>query len=136
MKTLATYPDAEHLVVDWLTDNLDEPDCTIGVGVPTDWTRGDLHVQVDLDGTPRMDHPVLSHSTIRLVAWAASTTEAKRLAAKAHGVLLAHPGGGGIAGTRALTGVFPAKDSKTGAEIASVTTRVTLRAALIEPSGS
>lgn len=136
MKTLATYPDVERLVVDWLTSELDEPDCTVGVGVPAAWQPGDKHLQVDLDGTPRMDHPVAAYATVRLVAWADSTTDAKRLAMRAHGVLLAHPGGDGIAGTRALTGIFPARDSKTGAEIASVTARVTVRSVLIEPTGS
>lgn len=136
MKIAATYPDVEHLVVDWLTAELDE-DCTIGVGVPGDWTKeSGNHLQVDLDGTPRLDHPVLAHATVRMVAHSASTTESKRLAMKAQGILLAHPGGDGVAGTRALTGVFPAHDSTTGAELASVTTRVTVRSALIEPSGS
>lgn len=135
MKVAATYPDVERLVVDYLTANLDDP-ATVAVGVPTSWQPGDRHLQVDLDGTPVMDHPITAHSTIRLVGWAESTSEAKALAMRAHGVLLAHPGGDGIAAVRALTGVFPAHDSKTGAEIASVTARVSVRSVEIEPSGS
>lgn len=136
MKLLVTYPDVERLVVDWLTEQIDE-DVTVGVGVPVGWVKSDRpHVQVSVDGTPAMDHPVGARSTVRLVAWAAETTEAKRLANLAHAHLLAHPGGDGIAGTLALTGIFPAHDSKTGAELASVTTRVTVRGVEVEPSGS
>lgn len=135
MKLAATYPDVERMVVDYLTDQWDE-DGTISVGVPVTWTPGDTHLQVDLDGTPLMDHPIGAHHTVRLVAWSSSTSEAKRLAMKAHGLLLAHPGGDGVANTRHLTGVFPAHDSKTGAELASVTARVTVRSVLIEPTGS
>lgn len=134
-----TYPDAERLVVDYLTDELADlgEEATVAIGVPNGWKPGDIaHIQVDSDGTPQLVHPALAHVTIRLVARASSTTEAKRLAALAHGVLLAHNGGNGIASTFPLTGVLPARDPETFAELASVTARVTVRSTPIEPSGS
>ena len=120
-----TYPDAERLVVDYLAGLLTE---TVGVGVPSSWKKGsDDHLQVQLDGTPRLEHPAIAHATIRLVARSSSTTAAKALAAKAMGLLCAHPGDGEIASTGPYTGVLPARDPDTGAELASVTCRVSLR---------
>lgn len=121
-----TYPDVERLVRDYLAARLD---ASVGVGVPATWTaQSGPHVQVALDGSFLRDHPAAAHCTVRLVAWAASTTAAKALVQEAQGWLLAHPGGGGIATTRPLTGLIPGRDSRTGAEIASVTVRVTIRA--------
>jgi len=131
------YPDVERLVVDYLDELIPDADC--GVQVPADWETGvsdTPHVQVVLDGTPRVDHPVTAHPTVRLVARASSTTAAKELATRAQGHLCAHPGGGGIASTVPLTGVLPARDPSTNAEIASTTTRVIVRSTEIEPTGS
>lgn len=137
MKLLVAFPDVERLVVDYLSDEMDEPDVTVGVAVPVDWTtESDPHLQVITDGTPSMVPPVIANATVRLLARAASTTEAKRIAAKALGVLSAHPGGEGIAAIVPLTGVLPARDPDTFAELASVTCRVTVRSTPIEPSGS
>lgn len=138
MKLAVTYPDVEHLVVDYLTaalEALGEP-ATVAVGVPINWTAGD-HLQVSLDGTPTGTHPVIVYGTVRLTAWASNTTRAKRLAGIAQGLLLAHPGGReGIATATFLTGVLPARDPKTQAELASTTSRVGVRSVPIEPSGS
>lgn len=139
MKLAVAYHDAERAVVDWLTEQLPAhgEDATVGVGVPVGWERGDTeHVQVDFDGTPLTEHPVIAHATVRLVAWASSTTDAKRLVSVATGLLLAHPGGDGIAATRPQTGVLPVHDDEHNAELASTTTRVTVRSYEIEPSGS
>ncbi len=136
MKPAATYPDAERLSVDYLTDELDE-DATVGVGVPDGWTiDSPSHIEVALDGVPIMHHPMFAHATIRLVARAASTTEAKRLATKGLGVLCAHPGGTDIRTVLPLTGPLPSRDPQTEAELAAVTARVTVRSTPIEPSGS
>lgn len=125
MRPAVTYPDAERLVVDYLNSLLTE---TVAVGVPSNWgPSSPSHLQVQLDGTPRMEHPVIAHATIRLVARAQSTSAAKALAAKAQGLLCAHPGGGGIASTGPYTGVFPARDPDTNAELASTTCRVSVR---------
>lgn len=133
-----TYPDVERLVRNYLADELDAigETCTVRVGVPPNWTPASgSHLQVDLDGTPTGTHPIIVNATVRLVAWAANTTEAKRLAALAQGLLLAHPGGDGISVTQFLTGVLPARDPESRAEIASTTSRVTVRSEPI-PSGS
>lgn len=130
-KPLVRFPDAETLTSDLLAELLEphEPDVTVGVGVPKNWspTDSDAHIQVAWDGTPVRTWPIVAHATIRLVARAASTTEAKRLVALAEGLLLAHPGGAGIAVIRPLTGVLPAQDPTTRAELASVTLRVSVR---------
>lgn len=136
MKSLVTYPDAERLTVDYLTDELDE-DATIGVGVPIGWAKDDTpHLEVALDGVPLLDHPMFAHATVRLVARAETTTEAKRIAMKALGVLCGHPGGDGITTVRPLTGPLPARDPASQAELAAVTARVTVRSIPIEPTGS
>lgn len=138
MKVRATYPDVEIAVRVYLAAELAEigEQCTVRIGVPSDWTpAAGSHLQVNCDGTPTSVPPILVNATIRLTAWAANTTEAKRLATLAQGLLLAHPGGGGIAGTEFLTGVLPARDPDTRAEIASTRTQVTVRSELI-PAGS
>lgn len=126
MTLLRTFPDPERVVRDYLDTVIN--DATIGVGVPSSWTAGSTpHVQVSTDGMFMENWPVAGEATIRLVAWAASPTAAKALAQRAQGYLLAHDGVGDIARTRPLVGLLPARDEQTGAEIASVTVRVTLR---------
>jgi len=131
MKPLVMFPDAERAMVNLLTTLLGvyEPGYTVGVGVPDGWSPGSSypHLQVAWDGTPLQAYPVVQHATIRLVAWAYDTTEAKRLASLAEGLALAYEGDAEISGIRPLTGVLPAQDPDTRAEIASVTVRVTVR---------
>lgn len=132
MKTVVDWPDVERLVVD-LIDTYDlEP--TIGIGVPSAWTPDDgLHIQVALDGTPVVNAPVSSRSTVRVVAWSGSTTDSKDLAGILQGLLHAHAGGDGITAILPLTGTLPARDPDTGAELASFTVAVVVRS---EPVGS
>lgn len=130
MKLAVTYPDVEALVQDYLAAEMAtvEPAVEVSVGVPAGWKKGSpTHVQVASDGIPRLEHPVLAHATVRLVARASSTGEAKRIAGIALGLLAAHPGGGGIASTAPFTGPLPGRDPDTGAELASATARVTVR---------
>lgn len=132
--SIYTWPDVERLVVDWLADrfaDLDE-DVTVGIGVPAGWTASlKAHVAVAWDGTPIVEWPAVQRATIRLVAYAGSPTEAKRLAALAQGVLCSHPGGDGIVSARPLTGVLPARDPDTQSEIAATTSRVVVRSTLV-----
>ena len=124
-KPLVTYPDPERAVVDHLTDAID--DVTVGVGVPTDWVRtDDPHIQVACDGTPVDEHPIAHRTTIRVVVWAASTSEAKRLALEAHGHLLTG-WGDDLHSVTPLTGLLPAHDDDHDAELASFTVRVRVR---------
>jgi hypothetical protein len=131
-KVTVTWPDVERLVVDYLTPLVAElpGSPTVAVGIPSDW-RGDTHpphVDVAADFvTPGIATVV---ATIRLRCRAASTSDAKALAARAAGILGAHPGAGQpgtISGARALTGPIAARDDDTRAELASTTVRVVAR---------
>ena len=131
-RPLVTYPDPERAVVDHLIDALADEDVTVGVGVPTDWDKADdPHIQVACDGTPLDEHPVAHRTTIRIVAWSSSTSEAKRLALLAHGHLLGDPTGD-IHSVTPLTGLLPASDPGHDAELASFTVRVRVRSTPID----
>ena len=130
MKPEATYPDPERATLELLETLIGphEPDVTVSTGVPTSWTASsDPHLQVVWDGTPTLQHPSLAHCTVRIVARATSTTEAKRLAWLAHGLLCAHRGTGTVRVVLPLIGVVPARDPDTQAELAAFTVRVTVR---------
>lgn len=139
MKPAVTYPDAEHLVADFMVAALADvgEDATVKVGIPADWTptSGD-HLRIVSDGTPGGTWPISAKTSVRMVAWSASPSGAKRLAALAQGLLLAHPGGDGIVSARFLSGVLATRDDQTHADIAMTTSQVTLRSVPIEPSGS
>ena len=126
---LAVPPDAEHVVIDYLTTALAlrAQDVTVGVDIPTTWTTTTKpHVQVALDGTPRLTYPVTAAATVRITAWSASTTTAKGLVSLCMGLMLSHPGDINIGSVQSLTGVLPTRDPDSGAQLASVTVRVNL----------
>ena len=128
-KPLAIPPDAEHVTIDYLTPALlaRGQDVTVGVDIPTTWATGTKsHVQVALDGTPEVTYPIRWRTTIRLTAWASTTTAAKALAALAHGLMLQHPGSSEVGSVRPLTGTLPTRDPVSGAQLASVTVQVNL----------
>lgn len=138
MKLALEFPDPEPIVVAYLKDQFDllGEDVAVGVDVPPGWTPTSRpHVQVSWDGTPIVLRGIVGFATIRLVARAANTSDTKALASRAQGILCAIQGVE-ITGADWLTGVLPARDPETNHEIAASTTRVTLRSALIEPSGS
>lgn len=142
MKLALQFPDPEPAVRAWLTDQFEEygENVTVAIGVPESWSSLDSeqtpHIQVDSDGVPDIRNNLVGFATIRVTAWAHSTGEAKRLAAMAQGLLCGHPGAEIIKGATPLTGVLPARDPETSAELASTTSRVAIRSALIEPTGS
>lgn len=124
MKLLRTYPDVEHLVIDRLDEVM--TGCTVGVGVPDGWTRAaGRHLQVNLDATTTV-HPIAAESTVRLTAWADSTTAAKALVQEAAARLLADSGDD-IVRTRPGAGLLTARDTDYEAELATVTVLVTTR---------
>lgn len=134
MKPLAVPPDAERVVIDYLTAALAarSQDVTVGVNIPTTWTTATKpHVQVGWDGTPEVTYPVLWRCSVRVTAWSSSTTTAKALAALAHGLLLSHPGSAEVGSIRPGTGVLPTKDPDTGAQLASVSVQVNLRGSVL-----
>ena len=133
-KPLATAPDAERVVIDYLTAALGArgQDVSAGVNVPSAWTQGTkAHVQVGLDGTPSVQYPILASASVRVTCWHASTTTAKALVALCEGLLCSHPGSAQIGSVRSLTGVLPTKDPDTGAQLASVSVRVNLLYAVL-----
>lgn len=131
MTVEVTFPDPEIAAVDILTDMMPsrwDEELTVGVELPDDWTTGSLeHVQVQWDGTPGHDREVLAYCTVRIVAWAGTRTNSKRLCGVAVAALTAHEGGDGVSSIDRLTGVQPAKDPTTGAHIAAATVRMTMR---------
>lgn len=139
MKLALQLTDPEPPVVAYLQQQFEDLDEDVGVGesVPPNWSPTSTpHVQVQWDGTPIVLNGLVGFATIRLTARAADTSAAKALAARAQGLLCGHPGGVEIKGAIPLTGVLPARDPDTRHEIASTTSRVTIRSALIEPTGS
>lgn len=130
-RPLVTYPDVEELIIDHLVD-LDARN-----NVPPDWTPGsdgDYVLEVHLDGTPRDLHPIAQQSTVRLVARAGTTSQAKALALEAHGRALVGPWPTGITNVQKLLGLTTAQDPATLAELAAVTVRVTVRSIPIDGS--
>src|SRR5690349_12396877 len=115
MKTLAQPRDVERLVVAYLTEALEDEDCTVGIGVPPNWKpTSTKHLEVASDGEPvASGWPVCTRTTIRLVARANGTSAAKALCGRAYGLLCAHNGDDDITSTRALTGPLPARDPQT-----------------------
>lgn len=132
-KPVALPVDVERLTVDYLTTQLaiHGEDVTVGVSAPADWLAATKpHVQVALDGTPTATYPISAETTVRLTAWATSTTVAKALVGLAQGIMLAHGGGAGVQSVRFGTGTLPARDPKTRAELASVTVAIRVDYAL------
>lgn len=131
-KPVAAYPDVEHLIVDHLAGLLEPEDCTVGVGVPTGWSPSSTpHVEVAWDGTPEVVHPIVARATVRIVARAGTSTAAKALALAAQAVILGGSPPAGVANIQSLTGVLPARDPDTRAELASFTVRVNVRAVAV-----
>jgi hypothetical protein len=134
MKPLAVPPDAERVSIDYLTAALAARGvaATVGVDIPTTWAAASTqHLQVALDGTPSLEYPILARATVRLTAWASTTTAAKSLVSLAQGLMCAHPGDASVGSVQALTGVLPTRDPVSGAQLASVTVRVNLRMAVL-----
>lgn len=138
MRPRVMVPDIERLLRDLLAELMEEQgeSVTVEVGVPADWTpESAAHLEVAWDGTPASSMPVVARGTARIIARAQTTSEAKRLASLAEGLLLAYEGGEGITAIYELAGVLPARDPDTQAELASVSVRVTVRTIPI-PIGS
>lgn len=134
-KPLAAAPDAEIVAVQYLTAALvaHGETVTVGVVIPTTstWTASTKFIQVALDGTPTVEYPVMERASLRVTAWAGSTTEAKRLCRVVLAMLLSHPGGNGVGSIRPLTGCLPTKDPTTGAQLATGSVRMNLLYSLL-----
>jgi hypothetical protein len=120
-------PDVEKAARALLSELTPSP-TTVGIGVPSDWTKDSPdHLQVGWDGTRTPPHRLTSQALIRVTAWASSTSQAKDLALDAEARLCAHDGTGVISTIRPATGVLPARDPDTGAELATFTVSMTVR---------
>ncbi|MFV0318331.1 MAG: hypothetical protein ACK5O2_15395 [Microthrixaceae bacterium] len=130
MKVAVEHADAERYIVDALAAraaDIATPAPTIGIGVPPSWTpTAGMHLRVQVDSTSLARHPAASDSVVRLTAWSASPTAAKRAVNRALGVLSVTPVFG-----RPLDGFVVARDPSTEAHLASVSLMVTLRSAAI-----
>lgn len=130
MKPLAAAPSAEKVAVDYLTAALAARGETVtcGVVIPTvAWTPTTTkHVQVALDGTPRVQYPIMESASLRVTCWSHDTVESQRLVRLCLGLLLSHPGGSGVGSIRPLTGCLPTKDPTTGAQLATGSVRMNL----------
>lgn len=138
-KPLVSFPDAEAMAVDLLDDLLAEwaPHVEVGVEVPTSWAAGDRpHIQVAHDGTPSIITSIAARCTLRFVARASTTDEAKQVALLAQGLLLAATGTGGFDSIVAGTGIFPAEDRESRTQLASFTVTATVHAEPIAAIGS
>lgn len=125
-----TFPDPERIVVDWLTESLEDhlEDVTVGIGVPSSWKPGDVpHLSVAWDGTPWLRRHVAMRAAIRVTVRASNTSEAKRLALLAEGLLHARPG------VVPQLGVMPTRDNDTKAELAWFTVGVALHSVPVAP---
>lgn len=149
MKPLTVAPDAEHVVIDFLTAALaarladtygnvytdiygSAANVTVGVNIPLTWTTATKpHVQVMLIGTPEVQYPILARASVGVTCWAASTTTAKALASLCLGLMCSHAGGAGVTSIQALTGVQPARDPDSGAQMASISVQVNLRMSVL-----
>jgi len=134
VKSLTRPPRAEAVVSDYLIPLLTAhgQDVTCGVNIPTTWVTGTKpHVQVALDGTPIVQYPILWRATVRVTAWATATTVAQDLAGLCEALLLSHPGSTSVAGILTGTGILPAQDPTTKAQLASISVIVKLLGAVI-----
>lgn len=134
MIPVAVPPDAERVAVDILAAALTArvQDVTVGVNVPATWAVGTRpHVQVALDGTPGVTYPILWTATVRVTVWHSSTTTAKALAALCQALLCSYGGSQAVASVQPLTGVLPARDPDTSAQLASVTVRLNLLGSVV-----
>ena len=128
MKTLVAPGDAELAVVNYLTDLLGG--VAVGVTLPRAWTRSaGPFVSVVCDGVLTDNWPVSTRCTVRVAVWHSTASAAKTLAGEAQGLLLAHPGGDGVARVLPGAGVFGAVDPDSQADLASFNVRVDMRTA-------
>ena len=136
-KPLVHFDDVEHLVVDILTNLVQGLDVepTVSVGVPDNYVAvsSPPHLEVAWDGTPTARWPVLTRCTVRIVARAATTTDAKALAARTLELLLDDTGWAfPISSIQFLTGILADRDPASRAELAAFTVQVNVRSTLAE----
>jgi hypothetical protein len=124
-----TYVQADVLpaIKDWLNDRL-TPE--VRLNVPDRWTTASDPVLVVADDGGPVQWPIRSEHIVRLTAYGSGRTEVRAIAAKAAG-LLGYGRPAGIAYIDSQMGsILDARDSETGAYLASVL--VTVQAKTVE----
>lgn len=131
MKPLSIPPDAERAVITRVTALMlaRAEDVTVGLNLPTTWVKGTKpHIQIALDGT-QVEYPVLWRSSIRITVWHESPSTAKRIALLTEALLI-QSGVPGAVSVQSRTGLLPALDPDTKAQLASVGLLVNMRGVL------
>lgn len=117
-------PDVEQILVDYIAGHRAED---VGTQLPDDWQPGSSpFVQVTLDGTPTVDYPIRCVCTVRVTVWATGRTEARDIAAPVQALLLSHPGDASVQRIGPGVGLYGAKDSRNGGQMASFTVNASL----------
>ena len=119
--------DVARLVKDWLKTDLAArfPELTVALELPADWTLGSDPVLVIADDGSTLDMwPVATDPTIRGTTWTSGREPKYAYAAMAR-LLTAHIPG--IAAVLPGTGFLEARDTKTGGDLTSFTTRTRAR---------
>lgn len=103
---------------------------TITNAFPTTALAGDVtHLQVEMDGTPGGDYPIVERVTVRVTAYSApgKQTHAKDLASLAEGLLYVFPGNTQVTSFVPLTGRLKTVDPDTKNNLVSFTVRANMR---------
>jgi len=112
-------------IKDWLDSRITTAD--VRLNVPEKWTTADGAILVIADDGGPVMWPTMSRHTVRLTAYAAGRTQARSIVALAGGLL----GNGRPAGVHSVDtdmgGIIDARDTNTGAVLASALITVTSR---------
>lgn len=135
MRQLVTFPDAEAVVLTYLKtawQNRSEefrPTTSTNAFPRSAPTGLSTHMQVELDGTPAVEHPVMQRATVRVTLWAApgKPDSAKAAQALTQALLAIHPGSSQVGAVKVLTGPLKGVDPSSKYPFVSFTARVTLR---------
>ncbi|AWY06512.1 tail terminator [Gordonia phage Trine] len=100
-------------------------------GLDANWTTESPPALVVFDdGTPNLDWPVRTKTTLRVVVWAAGQTEARTIAAYALGQTLSRKAEG-FSQVLPGTGLLDARDTNNSGIMVSYTVRARLRVTLV-----
>lgn len=135
MKPLVTFPDAEAVMLGYLEPLLQARDeeflpATFTNRFPRSAPVGKrTHLQVELDGTPVVEYPVIERATVRFSLYAGpdNPDSAKEAASVVQALVAAHPGSDDVFSTRVLAGRLKGTDPATKYPFVSLTARINLR---------
>lgn len=144
MRPAVTTPDAEALAIEAIEVLLGDRDenVTVGISLPDDaedpavaqgWPESHPpHVMVADDGTTSLAN-LANVTLLRVTVWAASTSEAKRLADLVEALMCSSASAPWFQLVRRAGRQAPTMDPETRAQLASVLLRCTVRSSLLAP---